>query len=97
MTRELVARIGGVTVGVIEACLDRTVIEVGEVGLPYRIHETIRELVRRAGAAVQPHWSAKEWREAAEGALAEFECRFQAAVSGADGQAAIRSLALGKC
>ncbi len=92
----LVAAAGAVPVGAVERLLRRQLHRPnGGSVYPYRIHDTLRALVRNAGSQAAGGWSDSDWRRQAERALSEAERRFDESIGLKDDRAAIDSLALG--
>lgn len=76
----LVAAVAKTTGGAVERCINRTIVSPNvNSQYPYRVHEEIRRLVRRAGSSVKGGWSTDDWRIAAEAALKEAGARHGAA------------------
>ena len=92
----LAAAAGAVPVGAVERLLSRQLhrTNAGSV-YPYRIHDTLRAIVRAAGAKAAGGWAAADWTAHARLALAEARRRFDDAMASGDDLAAIDSLALG--
>lgn len=91
-----VAAAGDVSRGAVERLTGRTIVRANpSSAYPYRIHETLRELVRTAGSTAHGGWAVDDWRTHAERALAEAERRFHAAMAAHDDLGAVASLALG--
>lgn len=79
----LAAEVGQVSEAAVESCCRRTLVEGSDaVGYPFRVHDTIRALVRAAGSTVKGGWTAGDWRRAAERGLAEASRRHQTATAG---------------
>lgn len=93
---EFVAAAGQVTAGAVEQLLGRRLVRANEGSVyPYRIHDSLRALVREAGSDAVGGWGAGDWARHTELALREAERRFDAAIATQDDVAAIDSLALG--
>lgn len=74
----LVAAVAGTDGGAVIRCIKRTVIDDNpNSAYPYRVHEEIRKLVRRADPARlrRAGWSSHDWKLAANRCLAEAERR----------------------
>lgn len=77
---ELVAAAGNVDVGCAKRALESSMIEIWtDADLPYRMHETIRRAIRRAGHSVAHGWAETDWRQAAQRALDELRRRVDTA------------------
>lgn len=61
---------------------------------PFRVHDAIREIVRRSSAEVAGGWSANDWAAAAQRAIDHAETRFRAAVATHDDVDTVRAAAL---
>lgn len=93
---ELISAIGQVSVGAVERLSARSIVRrnVGST-YPYRVHDTLRQLVKDAGSNTPGGWGPLDWRRAAVRALAEAHVRFETAMSVHDDLGSLRSLALG--
>lgn len=102
---EFVVAAGQVSAGAVEQLLRRQLVRPNDGSVyPYRIHDTLRALVREAGSQASGGWGAADWARHTQLALDEAQRRFDDAVRiGEDGAlldveddvAAIESLALG--
>jgi hypothetical protein len=93
---EFVAAAGDVAVGAVERLTRRTIVRTNANSpYPYRVHETLRGLVRAAGASSEGGWSDPDWTRRAQRAIDEAERRFDLAMKSHDDVAALESLALG--
>lgn len=93
---DLVAAAGSVPRGAVERLIHRTIVRPNlSSPYPFRVHETIRELVRAAGASSDGGWADGDWVDRAERALSEAAQRFEASMESHDDIGALESLALG--
>lgn len=91
----LVAAVGGICEGAVEQCVRRTLIEPHQSKrYPYKVHDEIRKLVRRAGSQVHAGWGDTDWQAAALRGLDEAKRRFDAAWDEHDDVATIEALVL---
>jgi hypothetical protein len=82
--------------GPVERLVQRQLVRPNEGSrYPYRIHDTLRTLVRTAGSHTAGGWGRADWKRHADLAIAESERRFNQAMDDADDLGAIQSLALG--
>jgi len=92
----LVAAVGGISEGAVEQCVRRTLVEPHHSRrYPYKVHDEIRCLVRRAGSLVQAGWSDADWRAAAERGLVEAKRRHEEAWAADDDVAIGEAIVLG--
>jgi hypothetical protein len=92
----LAAAAGNVSVGAVERLLTRQLHRVNEgSAYPFRVHDTLRALVRAAGSEVDGGWAEADWARHAGLAMAEASRRFNESIATKDDRAAIDSLALG--
>lgn len=91
------AAAGEVRSGAVEQLLKRTQLVLQNKGsaYPYRIHDTLRLVVRQAGSDAMGGWGAADWERHARLALAEAQRRFTNALAEDEDPVAIQSLALG--
>ncbi len=91
----LVAAVGGICEGAVEQCVRRTLVEPHQSKLyPYKVHDEIRKLVRRAGSQVHAGWGDADWQAAALRGLDEAKRRFDSAWDEHDDVATIEALVL---
>lgn len=91
-----VAAAGDVATGAVERLTRRSIVRVNAGSqYPFRVHETLRGLVRAAGASSEGGWSDPDWIGRAQRAIEEAERRFDRAMKTRDDVTALESLALG--
>lgn len=91
----LVAAVGGICEGAVEQCVRRTLVEPHQSKVyPYKVHDEIRVLVRRAGTQVHAGWNDADWQAAALRGLEEAKRRFNTAWDANDDMAIIEALVL---
>ncbi|MBK8729507.1 MAG: hypothetical protein IPM00_09010 [Tetrasphaera sp.] len=92
---ELAARAADQTVGAAERLCRRSIVKTNPGSIyPHRIHDEIRHLVRRAGAAAAAGWAEADWTAAAVRALVEAQRRFDRNIELEQDVDAVDSLAL---
>lgn len=92
---ELVAAAAQVAVGAVKRLVARSIVRPHDGTYPFRIHDTLRALVREAGAEAAGGWAPADWKRHAELALAEADARYSRALATEDDLRAVQSLALG--
>lgn len=92
---ELVKAVAQVDSGVVAACRAKAVVEPNNsLRYPWMVHDTIRQLVKKAGVRVQPHWLLRDWQDAARRGQEEMRRRFESATAADDDAAAVAALAM---
>lgn len=91
-----VAAAGELRAGAVEQLVQRQLVRPSEsVAYPYRVHDTLRGIVRETGSAAVGGWGDDDWERHARIALHEAERRFDQSMEAGDDVAAVHSLALG--
>ncbi|MBZ5736921.1 hypothetical protein [Nocardioides mangrovi] len=95
----LVAKAGAVRVGAVERLVERSLVRPNAASqaaptYPYRIHDTLRRIVREAGSGPTHGWAATDWEHHSQLAVEEAQRRFEEAMLNEDDRGAIASLAL---
>lgn len=92
----LAAEAGAVDEGAVQRCVDRAIVTNNLGSLyPFRVHDQVRKLVRRAGPLVRGGWSEADWGIAAARALDCAERRHTDAEEAHDDQGMLQAYALG--
>ena len=90
---DVVAAAAGVDVAVVERLCKRSICLPNPDGPErFRLHDTVRSVIREAGADAAAGWSPSDWTRAAQRAIVHLHARFAAAVQGAEDS---QALALG--
>lgn len=86
---------GQVPEAAVWGCIRRAIVEQNpSQNYPYRVHDEIRFLVRRAGCDIKAGWTDNDWSAAAQRGVAEARRRHEAAVAADDDRATMEALAL---
>lgn len=62
---------------------------------PYRVHDTIRDIIRKSGPEVSGGWSANDWKKAAQRAIDYVEQKYREALAQENDLVTVRAAALG--
>lgn len=92
----LAAAVGGVPHAAVEACTHRALVEDNPSSrYRFRVHDRIREVVRRAGCDVKGGWTEADWHQAALRGYAEAQRRHDEAAASGDDRAVMEAIGLG--
>ena len=92
----LVAVAAQVDQGCAERAMTCSLIEVdfNESLFPYKMHDVVREAIRRAGVHVEGGWSENDWRRAAHRSLGELESRVRSLAEEGETRGLIRLISM---
>lgn len=92
----LAAVVAGVPQGDVAGMIRRALIEpTGDPRWPFRVHDTIREIIRRAPDGVRGGWTDQDWESAAHRGLTEAQRRQEEARGVDDDAGRVQAAALG--
>lgn len=92
---DLVAAAGEVHAGAVERLIKRQLVRANPgSNYPYRVHDTLRTLIRTTGSDAAGAWGAADWERHSNLAMTESKRRFDEAMADQNDSAALLSLAL---